>query len=285
MKKISLILFVLFFVPLLAGAQTDKASLEAAKARLLESREAKTVFPSVQNETRARTEEKATDIKTRTEQKIEVRTNEVKNTLSDKKETAQKDEFKKAEEKRTEVLQKKEEALRKTEEKRAEALQKKEEALQKRAEQEKQVIEKRKERIRAYFEKMFKRLDAAIERLQGLAERIESRIEKFEERDADVEKAKQLLAEAQTLIVSAEESLAKAKIAAEEVLSGENPKEIFTRVHESVKLVVSHTKEAHQALVEVIVALKGNDGGSSDSKGKNAEENENSKSPNTTNNQ
>lgn len=134
---------------------------------------------------------------------------------------------------------------------------KKEEKLQERAEQQAQVEARRKERVRAYFEKMFERLDAAIVRLEKLAERIDSRISKFDKRDVNAEKAKQLLTEARALIENAKTSLSSAKSSVEEILSGENSKEVFARARENVQSVVSHTKDAHKALVQSIVALKG----------------------------
>ena len=75
--------------------------------------------------------------------------------------------------------------------------------------------------------------------------------------EVPVEKAKQLLSEARVLIEKARSSLAEAKNSVADVLSGENPKEVFEKARESVKLVVSHVKEAHRALVQSIVALKG----------------------------
>lgn len=134
---------------------------------------------------------------------------------------------------------------------------KRERVAQRRAEQQKLVSEKRKERIRAYFGKMFTRIEAAILRLDTLADRIASRIQKFEDRDIDVEKAQQLLSDARSLIEQAKQTLADARGSIENILNNENPKEIFALTRNTIKSVVTHIKEAHRALVESIVALKG----------------------------
>ena len=63
---------------------------------------------------------------------------------------------------------------------------------------------------------------------------------------------------ARTKIVEAKEALAEAKGKLEGVLSSQNPKEAFKEVREGlVKGVVAKIKEAHEALVVAVRALKG----------------------------
>jgi|GEM_PF-3470999 len=131
------------------------------------------------------------------------------------------------------------------------------EVTQKRVEQQKQLAEKRKERIRAYFARMFTRLDAAIERFNKLITRIESRIQKLEERGVDVADAREKLQKAQDAVAEADFKINAARGLVEDILSGEDPKKIFENTREAVKSTVEHIKQAHRALVDSIVALKG----------------------------
>ena len=132
-----------------------------------------------------------------------------------------------------------------------------EEIAQKRVEQQKQLAEKRKERIRAYFTRMFTRLEAAVERLNKLMARVESRIQKFEERGVDVTDAQEKLQKARSAITEADFKLNAARGLVEDILSGEDPKKIFENARETVKSTVISIKQAHRALVDSIVALKG----------------------------
>ena len=269
------ILFAFFFVaPLITTAhaqeeqvkdtaleQVKDTALETEKTRPRESAKTEAIKPSILQNARERLEKTITNVKNETKGTAETRATKkmpeeksvntrIEKIVDVKKERIEKptiDSTQKVEEKRAETLQK--------QEARKEQIAEKKQNLD---ERQKELLEKRKERVAAYFGKMFKRLDAAVERLHVLAERIDSRIKKFEERKADVTEAKQALEKAKSLIENARASLAEAKASVQNVLSGENPKDIFADAQKSVKAVVSHIKEAHAALIQSIVALKGN---------------------------
>ncbi len=243
----------LFIVPSLTEAQTQSGEAPANKpnVRSVEPKTNAATRPAgTAEKTRAQIQSKAADVTAAKETRDEKRAEETtrQGTLSNTRDAARA------------------EAVTQKEDREAENIKKREEALERQEAARQQVIEKRKERIEAYFEKMFVRLDAAILRLEKLAERIDSRIEKFDERAVDVEKAKQLLADAQTRIESARTALADARESVVDIISGENPKEVFDRTRETIQSVVSHIKDAHQALVQSIIALKGGADTETDSK-------------------
>ena len=121
---------------------------------------------------------------------------------------------------------------------------------------------RRKVRIEAYFTKMIRRLNAAVERLETLSLRIESRIQKFEEREVDVDTAKNLLLEATNKILVSKLAIGDALDSLPGFLDSGTPKDAFINVRELVRNTVTKIKDAHQALVQVIVELKG--GGDND---------------------
>jgi exonuclease VII small subunit len=87
--------------------------------------------------------------------------------------------------------------------------------------------------------------------------RVESRIQKFEERGVDVTDAQEKLQKARSAITEADFKLNAARGLVEDILSGEDPKKIFENARETVKSTVISIKQAHRALVDSIVALKG----------------------------
>lgn len=118
--------------------------------------------------------------------------------------------------------------------------------------------EVRKARIRAFWERMAKRLEAAIEREKKLADRIESRLNKFQEAGKDVSASRAKLGQARAKINQAEAALNAAKGTVEAVLNADDPKAAFQEVRDTVlKDVIAKIKEAHAALVDVINTLKG----------------------------
>ena len=84
-----------------------------------------------------------------------------------------------------------------------------------------QLTEERRARIRAFFERMFKRLRVAFERLEKLVERIESRIAKLEEVNKNIktEDAKKYLVEARSEIEKGKTALAGLPALREELLA------------------------------------------------------------------
>ncbi len=242
----------LFFVPLFAGAQYSYGTRETQSPKAQEVRGTPTV-----DETKAVPKPNA--IKSVREQ-LQTKTAEIKDAVREKVELRVE---KKADGAATDVEKIRiQNAAAQTGEADAkdkvERVEKRTEALQKKTERQKELLEKRKARIQAYFEKMFKRLDAAIARQDVLADRIESRIKKFEAEKADVAEAKRLLTDARAAVDTARTALADAKSSVENILmTEENAKETFTQTKKVVESVVMQIKQAHKALVDSIVVLKG----------------------------
>lgn len=121
------------------------------------------------------------------------------------------------------------------------------------------LTEIRRERITNFFERMVKRLGAAITRLERLITRIESRIAKIGEADGDIDtapitedinEAKALLEEAKTDLQAAEDGFIA-------FLEATEPKEAFKLVRENISSVKQKLIEVHRILVHVIGDLKG----------------------------
>ena len=71
--------------------------------------------------------------------------------------------------------------------------------------------EKRLKNIAGYFDRMVRRLEAALEREKKLADRIEARIKKFEGKGAKLDEAKKNLEEARAAWKNAQKALMDAK--------------------------------------------------------------------------
>ena len=140
---------------------------------------------------------------------------------------------------------------------RQEARDERREQFQERREEFKERLsEVKQKRIRAFWEKMSKRLANAIERHERIADKIEKRIVKFEEKGVDVSAAKSKLADGRAQLVNATSALAAAKVAVEELLASDDPKGAFPKVRDQVKAVRGEIKEAHQLLVDAISSLR-----------------------------
>lgn len=121
------------------------------------------------------------------------------------------------------------------------------------------LAELRRVRIRFYFGRLVRRLEAAINRLERLIERIESRLEKFEQEDEDLDttsihenlnEAKHLLDESRANIEASSDNL-------ESVLDSENPHASFSIIRDIIKDIKENLIEVHRILVHVIGDIKG----------------------------
>lgn len=129
---------------------------------------------------------------------------------------------------------------------------------QKRADVREKVDEIHRERIHAFAERMFDRLQAAINRLSQLADRIDSRIQKFNEAGVDTTDAENALADARADIEAAQTHLDEAASVFTDIREGEiDPRDIFTDVKTLIKETTGLIKNAHASLVNVIRTLKG----------------------------
>lgn len=161
---------------------------------------------------------------------------------------------------RAEIEAKKETLRERTEETRRMIEERKEEMRQameeKREEFKQRLDDRRQENIRRFANQMFDRFDAAIERLNTLADRIESRLDKLEDLGWDVTSYRALLEDARAKIELAVEANEAAGVSIEEVVISDDPKSSFEECRAFTKEVVAALKDAHQALVDVIAAIK-----------------------------
>ena len=112
------------------------------------------------------------------------------------------------------------------------------------------------DRIASYLENVSKKMTAAVERLDILSGRIESRINKLEERGVDMTKAKELLQTARARIREAGESLSMALSQARETLTIDISRDSFGKAVATLAQAKEKLRDAHQALVEAIRAMK-----------------------------
>lgn len=119
------------------------------------------------------------------------------------------------------------------------------------------IEETRKIRIRAYWGRIMGRMGIATTRLERIADRISSRLDKFQEKGVDVTNPRELLETAKTKITDAKAAVENAKNKIEEIMnSGGDAKTIFQQIKDELNKVKQAIKDAHSALVDVIVALK-----------------------------
>lgn len=133
----------------------------------------------------------------------------------------------------------------------------KENAQERRTAVRENVAERRKAIIRNHFNRMMKRLEAALERGKKLGDRIQSRIEKAKANGKNTAKAQTALDKARAAWQEAKAALEEAKSKLEGVLSSTDPKAAFKEVHDLVVKARDKIKAVHAALVDAVTALKG----------------------------
>ncbi len=133
----------------------------------------------------------------------------------------------------------------------------KKEAIKNGIEERKEAVnEKVKERLGKFVENLVERFTAAQERLGELAARIDSRLTKMETEGIDVSSQKTALASAKILIDDLSVSIAQIQTMSTEVLTGDT-RALYPELKEAVEATKSEIKAAHQALVDIVVSLKG----------------------------
>ena len=118
------------------------------------------------------------------------------------------------------------------------------------------LSDRRKQNIQNHIERIIDRMEAAVERLRSLAAKIEDRITRLESEGADVAALRVLLAEATSSIDSADvilETVAAELRAAPET---DNPAQAMGNARTVLEDVKTALREAHAALVEIVVELK-----------------------------
>lgn len=133
----------------------------------------------------------------------------------------------------------------------------KREAIKNGIEERKEAVnEKVKERLGKFVENLVERFTAAQERLGELASRIDSRLAKMEAEGIDVSTQKTALASAKVLIDDLSVSIAQIQTMSTDVLSGDT-RALYPELKDAVEATKSEIKTAHQALVDIVVSLKG----------------------------
>ncbi len=119
------------------------------------------------------------------------------------------------------------------------------------------VCEVRKDRIRSFFERMVKRLEALTDRLQKLIDRIQSRINKIDASGGNTTKSKADLATAKNELADAKTKLNLLKGDIDTLLTCDNPKASFKTVKGRLAEIKKELKDVHRILVHIIGDIKG----------------------------
>jgi DNA repair exonuclease SbcCD ATPase subunit len=124
------------------------------------------------------------------------------------------------------------------------------------AEFKERLSERRKEHIKQWWARVNRRLSAVIERLYKLADKIDGRLDRAEAAGKDVSEQRDDLTEARAKIDAAKQKLADATAEVESIIADGTPREAFAKLRELHKGVISSIREAHRALVAVLVSLR-----------------------------
>lgn len=126
------------------------------------------------------------------------------------------------------------------------------------------LAEQGKRLIRAYFSRMLRRFDAALERERKMGERIESRIQKMREGGRDVVKAEDAIERAKVLWSGAKQELETVKGRLEGMLNSDDPRSSFMEIRSLLESVKEKIRGVHAAFVEAVTSLKGGNDTSSE---------------------
>tara|TARA_Y100000310_G_scaffold345191_1_gene462533 strand:- start:8397 stop:9242 length:846 start_codon:yes stop_codon:yes gene_type:complete len=139
--------------------------------------------------------------------------------------------------------------------------QKKDELREKAQERKAKLKDRAKERIKGFFARLVRRIDAAFNRLAELIERIESRIAKLEEvnKNIQTDEAKKFLALAKEDLREGKDFLAQVKALADDVVTDESETEDTnprTKYEEAKKLIRAAIGELHSARENIKNAVR-----------------------------
>jgi paraquat-inducible protein B len=121
------------------------------------------------------------------------------------------------------------------------------------------LTEGKKEIIRNHFNRVVRRLTAAINRFYLLIDRIESRLAKIEQQDTGIDTVliKKDISSAKEKLGQIAVQLESLKTEMNQVIESETPKDSFTQIKESVAEIREILIEIHQMLVKVIGDIRG----------------------------
>ncbi len=126
-----------------------------------------------------------------------------------------------------------------------------------RTEKKEQFSDARKERIQSWWKRVHRRLSSLIERQYKIEGRIQERVDRLKAAGRDVTKIQADLDSAKLKIDAAKTGLASASASVEVIVTTNAPKEAFAELHTLQKGVLGKVREAHGALVKVLVSTKG----------------------------
>lgn len=160
----------------------------------------------------------------------------------------------KAQEKRENVTEKVQERRSKLQEKREELRAK---AKEKQEERKEKIAQNRAEKIKEFASRVKEKLFAMVERLEKLAERIQSRIDKLAGKGANVQEAQAQLDEAKTKLAAVKTRISGLQGVGADIVSSDNPKEMFSAVKEEVHAIRKDLVEVHKLLASSMGKVKG----------------------------
>lgn len=113
--------------------------------------------------------------------------------------------------------------------------------------------------IERFFDRMVRRIEAAIARLNGLIARIESRIDRIgtEDEDIDTSAVEVEVETAKDKLASASAAFNEAKTSLDDILDSEDPKEEFASLRDLIKEIKYGLMDVHTILVHLIGDIRG----------------------------
>ena len=120
--------------------------------------------------------------------------------------------------------------------------------------------------IRAFFDRMIKRIAVAFNRMDRLVGRLESRIAKLEEVNKNIktEEAKGFITEAKTHIANGKAILLGLPAIRDTLLATtDSHKDVFEKIKEETRKETGELKKAHEAIKNAVRSIKANGGSSS----------------------
>lgn len=115
-----------------------------------------------------------------------------------------------------------------------------------------------KNRVKNLLSNIENRMLASVNRFERIITRVESRMKKLESEGMDVQNARASLEIAKMEIDSAKTILAQTGDAdIDVVVDDTSPREKFAALREKIKTILSHIKNAHEALRNTVLILKG----------------------------
>lgn len=119
------------------------------------------------------------------------------------------------------------------------------------------LTEKKRNLIRAYFERMLKRIEAAVTRLERLISRLESRIKKLETEGKNTVAVETQLGKAKEDLTKTKADLVAARQTIDQMLKNDHPQADFIQVRNLVKTIKTDLVALHRLLVHLIGDVQG----------------------------